>query len=136
VDEAELRRTVGAVAAALRPGALFLFDMNTLRGLATRWGNRVWIIQDTEDAFEADQSEFDYDSGIATLRVNAFLQRQGDLYERVREVHRERGYPISVIDAAVGAAGFEVLGRWSSPEFAEVTPDTQRVFYAARRRNA
>jgi SAM-dependent methyltransferase len=134
VDEAEFRQTLGAVAAALRPGGVFLFDMNTLRGLATRWGNRIWIIQDTDDAFEADESEFDYDSGIATLRVNAFLHRQGDLYERVREVHRERGYPVPVIDAALATAGLEILGRWSTPEFGGVTPDTGRVFYAARRR--
>lgn len=133
VDEGELRRAMTAVAASLRPQGLFLFDMNTVRGLATRWGNRVWIIQDSDDAFEADQSEFDYDSGIATLRVNAFLHRQGDLYERVKEVHRERGYPIPAIDAALESGGFKVLGRWSSPSFDAVTSETGRVFYAARR---
>lgn len=134
VEEDELRTALRAIAGALRPGAVFCFDMTTLRGLATRWGNRVWIIQDTDDTFEADQSEFDYDTGVATLRVNAFLHRQGDLFERIREVHRERGYPVPAIDAALEGAGFEVLGRWGSPEFAEVTPETARVFYAARRR--
>ncbi len=133
VDEGELRRALGAIAASLRPAGLFLFDMATVRGLATRWGNRIWIIQDSDDAFEANQSEFDYDAGVATLRVNAFLHRQGDLFERVREVHRERGYPLPTIDAALAAAGFGVLGRWGSETFGEVTPETQRVFYAARR---
>ena len=133
VDEGELRRAMGAVAASLRPAGLFLFDMATVRGLATRWGNRVWIIQDSDDAFEANQSEFDYDGGVATLRVNAFLHRQGDLFERVREVHRERGYPVPAIDAALAAAGFRVLGRWGSEAFGEVTAETQRIFYAARR---
>jgi SAM-dependent methyltransferase len=133
VDEGELRRAMSAIAGSLRPDGLFLFDMNTIRGLATRWGNRVWIIQDSEDAFEADQSEFDYDSGVAVLKVNAFLHRGDERYERVREVHRERGYPIPAIDAALGAAGFEVLGRWSSPSFEPVTSETGRVFYAARR---
>lgn len=133
VDEGELRRGISAIAASLRPRGLFLFDMNTVRGLATRWGNRIWIIQDSEDAFEANQSEFDYDTGIATLRVNAFLHRPNDLYERVREVHRERGYPIPAIDAALEAGGFEVLGRWSSATFEPVRAETERVFYAARR---
>jgi SAM-dependent methyltransferase len=132
VDEGELRHAMAAVAGSLRPKGLFLFDMNTVRGLATRWGNLVWIIQDADDAFEADQSEFDYDTGIATLRVNAFLRRN-DLFERVREIHRERGYPIPALDAAVESAGFEILGRWSSPSFEPVTPETGRVFYAARR---
>ncbi|HEV2282269.1 MAG TPA: class I SAM-dependent methyltransferase [bacterium] len=133
VDEGELRQAMGAIAAGLRPGGLFLFDMNTVRGLATRWGNRVWIIQDADDAFEANQSEFDYDAGIATLRVNAFLHRQGDLYERVKEVHRERGYPVPAIDAALTCTAFTILGRWGSETFDEVTPDAQRIFYAARR---
>jgi SAM-dependent methyltransferase len=133
VEEDELRRTMAAVAGALRPRGVFLFDMNTIRGLATRLGNRIWIIQDTDDAFEADESEFDYDSGVATLSVNAFLRRENDRYERVREVHRERGYPIPAIDAALERGGFEVLGRWSSPRFDAVTSETGRVFYAARR---
>ncbi len=136
VDETEFRQTLGAIAGALRPDGLFLFDMNTLRGLATRWGNRIWVIQDTEDAFEADQSAYDYDAGIATLRVNAFLHRQGDFYERVREIHRERAYPLPVIDAALAGAGFEILGRWSDAEFAALTPEAGRVFYAACRRPA
>jgi len=136
VDESEFHRTLRAVADALRPGGIFVFDMNTLRGLAERWGNRTWVIQDTDDAFEADQSQFDYDSGISTLRVNAFLHRQNGLYERIEEVHRERGYPVPTIDAGLGAAGFETLGRWSSQAFAAVTPETGRVFYAARLRPA
>ena len=45
----------------------------------------------------------------------------------------ERGYPVPAIDAELGAAGFEVLGRWASSEFAPVAPQTERVFYAARR---
>jgi SAM-dependent methyltransferase len=134
VDEAEFRQTLAAIASALRPDGLFLFDMNTLRGLATRWGNRVWVIQDADDAFEADQSAFDYDSGVATLRVNAFLHRHSDLYERVREIHRERAYPLPIIDAALVDAGFDILGRWGDPEFSPLTPEAGRVFYAARRR--
>jgi len=131
-SDADFRQTLAAIAGALRRGGLFLFDMNTVQGLATRWGNRVWVIQNNEDAVEVDQSEFDYDAGIATLTVNAFLRRERDLYERVREIHRERGYPVPVIDRELAAAGFDILGRWSSPEFADVTPQTGRVFYAAR----
>ena len=136
VDELEFRRTFAAVAAAVRPDGLFVFDMNTLRGLAERWGNRTWIIQDADDAFEADQSHFDYDTGIATLRVNAFLHRREGLYERIAEVHRERGYPVPMIDAALAANGFERLGCWSSTTFDPVTPETGRVYYAARRGRA
>jgi ubiquinone/menaquinone biosynthesis C-methylase UbiE len=133
VTDADFREALGAIAGVVRPGGLFLFDMNTIQGLATRWGNRVWVIQDNEEALEVDQSEFDYDAGIATLRVNAFLRRERDLYERIREIHRERGYAVPTIDRELNAAGFEVLGRWSNPEFSEITPQTGRVFYAARR---
>jgi SAM-dependent methyltransferase len=133
ITDADFRQALGAIAGAVRPGGLFLFDMNTIQGLATRWGNRVWVIQDNEEAFEADQTEFDYDLGIATLRVNAFLRRERDLYERIREVHRERGYAVPMIDQELEAAGFDVLGRWGNAEFGELTPQTGRIFYAARR---
>lgn len=133
VSEAEFTQALGAIAGGLRPGGLFLFDMNTLRGMATKWSNRTWLVRDVEDELEVHQTEFDYDAGIATIRINAFLQRQGDLFERIREVHRERGYPLPVIDAALASAGFDILGRWSTPEFAEAGPESGRVFYAVRR---
>jgi SAM-dependent methyltransferase len=133
VDERDFRRTVEAFARGLSPRGLLLFDMNTLRGMAGKWSNRTWLVQDVEEEFEVHQTEFDYDSGVATIRINAFLQRDGRLYERIQEVHRERGYPMHVIDGTLAAHGFEILGRWSTPEFGEVTPETGRVFYAARR---
>jgi SAM-dependent methyltransferase len=133
VDEKEFEQALAAIARGLRVGGLFLFDMNTLRGMATKWANRTWLVRDIEDELEVHQTEFDYDTGIATIRINAFLQRQGDLFERIREVHRERGYPLPVIEAALAAAGFAILGRWSSPEFADVTAETGRVYYAVRR---
>ena len=133
VDEQDLPATLDGFARCLTPRGLLLFDMNTLRGMAGRWSNRTWLVQDVEEEFEVHQTEFDYDSGVATIRINAFLQRDGRLYERVQEVHRERGYPMHVIDRTLEGAGFELLGRWSTPEFGEITPDTGRVFYAARR---
>ncbi len=133
VHEAEFRQVMTAVASALNPRGLFLFDMNTLRGMATKWTNRTWLVQDSDDECEVHQTEFDYDTGIATIRINAFLLRPGGQYERVREIHRERGYPMTEIEEALAQAGFEVLGCWSSPEFTPVTPETGRVFYAARR---
>ncbi len=136
VNEDEFAQALAAIGRALREGGLFLFDMNTLRGMATKWTNRAWLVRDVDDELEVHQTEFDYDTGMATIRINAFLQRQGDLFERIREVHRERGYPLPVIDAALASAGFEILGRWSTPEFAEVTPESGRVFYTARRRAA
>jgi hypothetical protein len=93
----------------IKPGGVFLFDMNTIYGLAVGWQRKqCYIQQNASEVFEVHRTSYDYERQIASVQITAFIQ-QGDLWERIDELHQERGYPLDEIRACLLAAGFEVL---------------------------
>ncbi len=119
---------------ALRPGGWYLFDMNTIYGLAVDWmRQKTYIQNENNDFIELHRQDFDYENLIATMEVMVF-QRQGDLWERFVELHQERGYPLGDIQFLLTQAGFEVLemyGRLSKRT--AVTTTSPRVWFLAKK---
>ena len=138
--EDDLRRTFQRVAASLNSGGLFLFDMNTISGLAVRWGTSQGIQADADDVFVAYKTEFDHETDVATMTITGFV-REGELYRRFSEVHRERGYPLAAIESGLRTAGMEVLevhglaapAPGASLQLEPPHRDTGRVLFLARR---
>jgi SAM-dependent methyltransferase len=100
----ELERLFGRVRAALRPGGVLAFDAlepgeARARGPARRWSaGEGWavLIEASEDRAARE----------LTRRLSIF-RRQGDLYRRTDEVHRQLLYPRAEMIGALERAGFE-----------------------------
>ena len=130
----DIKAAFVGVRRALRDGGLFIFDMNTLYGLAVHWAQRpCYVRQESDDLFEIHLPEFDHETRIASMRIIAFSKR-GSTWERMEEVHRERGYPQEEIRSYLREAGFQVLACWGSfREMSEPEPDSGRVWYVAKK---
>jgi cyclopropane fatty-acyl-phospholipid synthase-like methyltransferase len=106
----ELSAVFSRVAAVLRPGGLFVFDMNTVHGLATRWGTRDCVSTARRDVMEVNRYRFEANECISTIRTTAFVrQDEGGQFRRFEEVHRERGYPVATVRNLVERAGLRVV---------------------------
>ncbi|WP_101509680.1 class I SAM-dependent methyltransferase [Thermotoga sp. KOL6] len=107
LDYNELKATFEGVWNALKPGGVFLFDMNTVYGLfmASQEGP-IYIQQSGENIFEVQDIEFDLESSVATFYVTVFERRKENLWERFDEIHREKGYKIKEIASALSTVGF------------------------------
>ena len=105
LDAKDLRRVFSNTARLLRPGGLFLFDLNTrffLEWLSTseklfRAGPHVFT------AFNA----FDRKTGVATFRQLWFV-KQAKLYRRVLVAVKERAYEDSEIRQLLRASGLRL----------------------------
>lgn len=119
---------------ALRPGGFYIFDMNTIYGLAVDWmRERTYIQNETDDFIEIHQQDFDYENLIASMTVTVF-QKQGDQWERFDETHQERGYPIADIQFLLSEIGFEIAGMYGSiKKRSEVQMNSPRVWFSARK---
>ncbi len=119
---------------ALRPGGFYIFDMNTIYGLAVDWmRERTYIQNETEDFIEIHQQDFDYENLIAAMTVTVF-QKQGELWERFEETHQERGYPIADIQFLLSEIGFEIVGMFGNfRKRTEVQKNSPRVWLNARK---
>ncbi len=73
----ELARTFQAVSAHLNPGGYFIFDMNTIYGLAVYWQRFPYNLnQDTEDYLALMGTAYDYELDTAEVRFIMF-EREG-----------------------------------------------------------
>ena len=119
---------------ALRPGGLYLFDMNTIYGLAVDWMRlETYVQNEGEDFLELHRQDFDYESLIASMQITVF-QKQGDHWERFDELHQERGYPIADLQFLLEQVSFEIVGVYGSlSKRSPVQMTSSRVWFAARK---
>ena len=134
LEEADLAAAFRCVAAALRDGGLYIFDMNTIFGLAEGWGSRDFIRFDTDDRFIVSRTRWDHETLTNTLVFHGFI-RQGQLWERFAETHVQRGYPVAEIRTLLEQVGLRVLAIYDAhtEDAAEPGPKTGRVLVVARR---
>lgn len=119
---------------ALHAEGFFIFDMNTVYGLAVDWMRQETYIQnETDDFLELHQQTFDYENLVASMHVTVF-QKEGAHWTRFDETHRERGYPIADIQFLLNEAGFEIVGMYGSlSKRSPVQTTSSRVWFTARK---
>jgi ubiquinone/menaquinone biosynthesis C-methylase UbiE len=119
---------------ALRPGGFYIFDMNTIYGLAVDWMRQQTYIQnETDDFLELHQQDFDYENQVASMHITVF-RKEGEHWTRFDETHRERGYPIADIQFLLNKAGFEIAGMYGSlSKRSPVQTTSSRVWFTARK---
>ena len=111
----------------LRPGGLFIFDVNTDRGLRELWeGGKAegWA----DDVYYSWTHEYDEATGLA--HVEAYCHTEsGSFVER----HSERGYDAADLVRLLGGAGFTRVEVVEFPTGETAPADAERVWAVARR---
>lgn len=131
----DLQAAFRSAHAALRPGGYFIFDMNTIHGLAVNWMREKIYVQNEADNFiEYHRHEFDYENLVATMEITIFTRSSGELWERIQETHRERGYPIADLQFLLTETGFEIKAIYGSlRKRTELQTDSPRVFFVVQK---
>ena len=115
---------------SLRPGGLFVFDINAVEKLSGVSGDTTFV-DDTDLSLVWETS---YDRGVEVweIRLTGFVKKDG-LYEKFTETHREKAYKKSEILEFLRNTGFIVLDIYHGFSFAPPGPDSRRVFYVAQK---
>ena len=129
-EPAALRETFSRVLAALKPGGLFIFDVNSeakLRGL-----DGQLLLDEDDEVFCLWRAEFDADSRICSYGMDIF-QKQGKLWVRDREEHLEYAYRVEELCQWLAEAGFSHIQSYGDRRLEAPAPDEQRIFFAAQK---
>jgi ubiquinone/menaquinone biosynthesis C-methylase UbiE len=105
---ADLRRGFVSIHRHLAPGGTLVFDMNAIRALETGMFDQKGTGKDTNLEYEW-HSAWERASRLCTIRME-FRVHEQDGMRVLHETHVQRGYTAEEIRAALGDAGFEVLG--------------------------
>lgn len=125
----DLQQTFTCVAAHLKPGGLFVCDMNTIWALSEIWDHHTYF-SEGDDMAIVMQSEYAEESHIASVRLVAFV-KQGELYDRIDETHRERGYAERTISVAMERAGLDVLATYECFTYDPPVSRSPRILWVA-----
>jgi len=121
----DLEGTFEGVYRALRADGLFIFDMNTIYGLAVGWQRHPSLVQqDTPEIFEVHRHEYDFERNLATAIITGFV-KEGNKWVRTDEKHQERGYSLHDIRKCLEESGLQELRCWGNlQEMTELRPDS------------
>lgn len=132
LTEDDLAACFVGVAHVLRPGGLFVADMNT-RHFLEHDSDACEIIEQ-DDFVQVAQNSFASTTGISTMRLTWFAGNDDGCYERFDETHLERAYPRDTVERLLGAAGLVVEAIYDCFTFESPNDRSQRLCWAARKR--
>jgi SAM-dependent methyltransferase len=112
----DLFHTFQAAYAHLNPGGYFIFDMNTIYGLAVVWQRFPYnLAQDQPNYMEFTEVSYDYELEIANMRVIMFERGEKRTWVKHEELHQERGYHVEDVLLLLSRAGFELKHLFGHP---------------------
>ena len=112
VDPAELQAAFRNVAAALRPGASFAFDMLLEEAYRNHWGESFALVRD-DHVLTITGAGYDIRDRTARCQITMFRLIE-DAWQRWDVEVRERCYPPEEIEAALRSAGFEDISCYDA----------------------
>ncbi len=133
---ADVKQALASLRRALQPGGWAIFDLLTLSAIATYYADEAYILQNSDEVFEAHENSYNPRTEVGTLTVTAFVRRPDGTYDRVRETHYQRGYLPERVHAWAVAAGFAEPLWFTDWQIAETLQDDEgeptRVFCMAQ----
>lgn len=130
-EPAALRACFSRVYKSLKPGGVFLFDINTeakLRGL-----DGQTFVDEDEEVFCLWRADFDEETRICAYGMDIF-QKQGKLWKRSREEHLEYAYRVEELTQWLAEAGFVNVRAFGDRRLEAPAPNEQRIFIAAQKK--
>ena len=127
----QLRTAFRRVCRALKPGGVFIFDINSeakLRGL----DGQLFVDEDDE-VFCLWRADYDAAARLCRYGMDIF-RKQGKLWARSQEEHLEYAYREAELTAWLAEAGFTRIEAYADRNLQPPAADEQRIFFAAQRK--
>ena len=129
-DPADCAEAIRRTWKALNPGGIFIFDVNTPEKLRAMDG-QVFLDED-DDVYCVWRGEFDEDTNICSYGMDLF-QREGEVWFRSFEEHREYAYSARQLVGYLKDAGFTGIEIYADRLFEAPREGEQRIYLKARK---
>ena len=129
-DPKDCQEAICRVYKALNPGGCFIFDVNTPEKLRAM-DDQIFLDED-DDVYCIWRGEFDTDTNICTYWMDLF-QRQGNVWHRSYEEHREYAYSAEQLVSYLKTAGFTGIEVFADRKLCAPQTGEQRIYLKARK---
>ena len=128
----ELRAAFECVYGSLKPGGMFIFDINSEYKLREILGNNTFIYEDASAYCVWDCGYFP-DDNVVSFDLNFFVKDRGSGYSRYNEYQEETIFKAGEVAELLKYCGFEHIEFFGDLGFEKPTDNTERIFFAARK---
>ncbi len=115
------------------PGALFIFDVNTLHKHRNVLSDSAYIY-DLEEIYCGWQNEYDKTDNSVSIYLDFFEKTDDGAYRRYSESFREIYLPRELIEKCAEKHSFEILGCFDGYTLDPLDENSERAVYVLRRR--
>lgn len=127
-DKESLKELFFRVKSHLKPGGLFIFDINSYYKIKNILGNNTFTY-DSKEVFYVWENSFEDE--IVDMYLNFFI-KEGETYHRVDEEHSERAYSTEFIIGLLEETGLQCLELLDSYQHKEVSANTERITFVVK----
>lgn len=127
----DVQKAFRRVYESLRPGGLFVFDINTPYKLESLDGQV--FLDETEDSYCVWRAVYDKRHSLCRYGMDLFQQANDGLWERSFEEHVERAYTPAELSQWLTDAGFAQVERFANLRLEAPEADELRIFFAAKK---
>jgi ubiquinone/menaquinone biosynthesis C-methylase UbiE len=114
----------------LKEDGIFIFDINSEYKLLNILGNNVYN-------YDSEEVVYIWENVIEEEILNMYLTffvKEGQVYKRFDEQHKERIYSEQYIDGILHSVGFEIMKKLDNYESTEIKKETERIVYVLGKR--
>lgn len=133
IDKHELKASFRAVAAAVKDGGLFIFDVNTPFKHRNILSGNTFVIEN-DDVYCVWQNSDCEKNGIVGICLDFFGKDADGKYIRTTEEFAERAYTDEEIRGMLEPAGLEVVAVLGDMSFKAPKACDERVIYVTKKR--
>lgn len=126
----QCREALKRVHESLNPGGVLIFDINTPEKLQALDGQV--FLDENENAYCVWRAEFDQEENICYYGIDLF-QKEGSLWNRSFEEHREYAYTVQQLSDWLREVGFSTVEQYGDRQFVPPQPGEQRIFFYAQK---
>ena len=130
LDPEDCKEAIRRAYKALNPGGIFIFDVNTPEKLRAM-DDQVFLDED-DDVYCVWRGEFDEETNICSYGMDLF-QREGNMWRRSFEEHREYAYSQEQLTEFLKDAGFTHIEVYADRLFEAPREGEQRIYFKARK---
>ncbi|MGI6328916.1 MAG: class I SAM-dependent DNA methyltransferase [Dethiobacteria bacterium] len=128
----DLKKAMSKIRSAVRPGGYFIFNLNLVEKLPVGSQPEVsWL--EEEGLTLVWESAYQPVEKIWRIKLVAFVQRDGGLFEKIEEEHLERSYSRGELETVIAQTGWGMGACYGAFTLREPLPQERNIFFIVKR---
>lgn len=115
----------------IRPGGLFVFDVNSVYKHKHVLSDKTFVYEDCEDTFLCWQNSECDEENVVEMYIDIFSKNENGTYSRQTDFIAERAYSVDFLKKALENNGFEVLGVYGDMTTLLPKENEERLYFLA-----